>query len=182
MRAGEFSADATPTEQSAFAGTVTIMAQKTQLDVHQISSVNLGIYRAQFDRIVELGGIRIQPTDETGCIWKFAHPDSGERGRLLHVEGYLGGNGVVMSGRGMAYLITRQRFALALAFPSAPRTMWLTDANHKKLPRDDESLLPGGWPQEMIKSVIRLRFRKILIIDEAYLLRQIGLRSPDGLQ
>ncbi len=79
-------------------------------------------------------------------------------------------------------MITRQHFALALAFPSPPHTMWLTDANHKILPREDVSFLPAEWPREMVKKVIRLRFRKIIIIDESFLLRKIGLRTPDGPQ
>lgn len=158
------------------------MQYRTRLDVHRIDSINLGMYRSPFDKIVDLGGILIEPADQSGNVWKFAHPASGEKGRLLHVEGYLGERGVVMSGRGMAYIITRQHFALALAFPSPPRGIWLTDANHKVLPRDDVSFLPSEWPRGMIKKVIRLRFRKIIIIDESFLLRQIGLRSPDSPQ
>lgn len=158
------------------------MQYKTRLDVHQIDSINLGMYRSPFDKIVDLGGIEVAPVDQSGYVWKFTHPASGEKGRLLHMEGYLGDQPVVISARGMAYMITRQHFTLALAFPSPPRGMWLTDSNHKILPREDLSFLPPGWPREMIKKVIRLRFHKIIIIDESFLLRQIGLRSPDSPQ
>ena len=158
------------------------MQYKTRLDVHQINSINLGMYRTPFDKIVDLGGIHVEPADRSGYVWKFAHPGSGEKGRLLHVEGYLGEQGVVISGRGMAYMITRQHYTLALAFPSPPRGMWLTDANHKILPREDDSFVPAEWPKGLIKMVIRLRFRKIIIIDESFLLRQIGLRTPDSPQ
>lgn len=156
------------------------MQHKTRLDVHRINSVNVGIYRAKFNQVVDLGGIKLVPDDRTGCVWQFSHPGSGERGRMLHVDGYLGDNSVVMSGKGMAYMITRQQFALALAFPNSPRTMWLTEGNHKILPKNDVGMFPPEWPREMIKSVIRLRLRKIVIIDESFLLRQIGLRTPDS--
>lgn len=158
------------------------MQYKTSLDVHQIESINLGMYRSPFDKIIDLGGIQIEPADRSGYVWKFDHPGSGEKGRLLHMEGYLSERGVVISGRGMAYMITRQHYTLALAFASSPRRMWLTDSNHKILPREDVSFLPPEWPREMIKKVIRLHFRKIVIIDESFLLRQIGLRSPDSPQ
>ena len=158
------------------------MQRKTRLDVHQIQAVNLGMFRSAFDRIVELSGFQMQPGDNTGCVWNFQHPESGERGRLLHVEGYLGKGGINISVNGMAYLITRQHFTLALAFPSAPRTMWLTDSNHKVLPNGGEKQFPAEWPKEMIKRVIRSRFRKVVIIDESYLLQKIGLRTPASLR
>jgi hypothetical protein len=158
------------------------MPSKTRLDVHQIQSVNIGLYRTAFDKIVDLAGFQIQPTDQSGWVWEFQRPDSGGPGRLLHVEGFLSGGGVTISVEGTAYMITRQHFTLALAFPSAPRNMWLSDSNHKVLPKDDELSLPAGWPRELVAKVIRSRFRKVVIIDESFLLQKIGLRTPLSLR
>ncbi len=158
------------------------MPSKIRLDVHQIQAVNIGLYRTAFDKIVNLSGFEIRPADQSGCVWEFQRPDSGGPGRLLHVEAFLSGGGVTMSVEGTAYMITRQHFTLALAFPSAPRNMWLNESNHKVLPKDDESSLPPGWPPELVAKVIRSRFRRVVIIDESFLLRKIGLRAPLSLR
>ena len=152
--------------------------RKNRLDVHQIDSTNLGLYRDSFDRVVELSGFQLQPVQGSGYIWEFQHPPSNERGRLLHVEGFLRDSGMAMSVKGTAYLVTRQDFTLALAFPTSPRSLWLTDGKYKVIPKDEERAYPSAWPHEMVAKIVRSRFRKVVIIDESYLLRMIGLRTP----
>ena len=155
------------------------MLQLNKIDIHQIQSVNLGIIRTPFDRVMEVSGFSVRPVEGDASVWDFHHTASGEKGRLLHMEGFLGKRPVAVNGRGQAYLITRQGFTLALMFPSAPRRMKLNQANFKVLPPIAGKHYPQAWPAEMVSKVIRSRFRTIVLLDEAYLLKKIGLREPD---
>ncbi len=154
------------------------MVRKNRLDVHQIDTTNLAVYRDSFDRVMELSGFQLKPVPGTNFVWEFQHPPTSERGRLLHVEGYLRDGNVSMSVNGIAYMITRQDYTLALVFPTSPRTVWLTESNHKVLPKDGQKAYPATWPKELVAKIIRFRFRKLVIIDESYLLQLIGLRAP----
>jgi hypothetical protein len=127
---------------------------------------------------MELSGFRLKPVERSNCIWEFQHAESNEKGRLLHVEGFLSDGLLSMSVKGTAYMITRQDFTLALLFSSPARTMWLSQANYKVLSKDDPKVCPAEWPKEMIARVIRARFRTVVVLDEAFLLEKIGLRPP----
>ena len=148
-----------------------------RLDIHQIQTANLGIFRESFDRVAELPSLNLRPVEESICIWEFDCPQTGERGRLMDVDGFLSNGRVSLSVAGMAYLITRQGFTLALLFPAHPRRVRLTETNYKILPNEDRNAMPPHLPRDLISQVIRHRFRKILIVDQTYLLSKIGLRA-----
>lgn len=152
--------------------------RKSRLDVHHVQSTYIGIYREPFDKVMEISGFRLKPVERSNCVWEFHHPGSNERGRLLHVEGFLTEELVSMSVKGTAYMVTRQDYTLALLFSSPARAMWLSQSNYKVLPKDGAGICPEEWPREMVARVIRSRFRTVLVLDEAFLLEKIGLRPP----
>lgn len=156
------------------------MLRKNRVDVHNVQSTNLGIYREPFDKVVELTGFRLTPVQNSHCIWDFQHSESNEKGRLLHVQGFLAGGMVTMSARGTAYMVTRQNFTLALLFSSPPRGMWLSEEKFKVLPKESSRAYPPDWPQDLISKIIRARFRTVVILNEAALLEKIGLRGQQG--
>lgn len=153
--------------------------RKNLLDVFKINAVQLGIFRDPFDRVVELEGFVLTPVQGRSEIWEFKNPVTGQRGRLLNVGGYLGDEPVSLNTEGRAYMITRQDFTLALLFPGTPRRIKLNQTRYKIVPGDTgkKSLSPFNWPGELVARVIRLRFRNIFILEEEFLLRQIGLRG-----
>ena len=161
-------------------GPRTPMFRKNRLDVFPVHATNLGVLRDPFDKVVELSGFQLKPVGNSHCIWDFQHAESQEKGRLLHVEGFLGGGLVSMSVSGTAYMVTRQDFTLALLFSSQPRGMWLNDAKYKVLPKDESKFFPPEWPKEIISRIIRARFRTVVILDESVLLKKIGLRPQSG--
>ena len=153
------------------------MPPRNRLDVYNIQSVNVAIFREAFDRVVELTGFQLQPVKDSTYIWDFQHPETLSRGRLLHVEGFLREGLISMSNRGTAYLVTRQEYSLALVFPTAPRGMRLNKTSFKVISKEDRKAYPSGWPERAVAQVIRSRFRKFVILDEAFLLEIIGLRT-----
>ncbi len=152
------------------------MLRRNRIDVHPVQSTNLGVVRESFDKVVEFSGFQLKQVEHSHCIWDFHHPESNEKGRLLHVEGFFAGGLISMSVRGTAYLVTRQDFTLALFFSSRPRGMWLNEERYKILPRQAGKSFPPEWPLAMVSRIIRARFRTVVILDEAALLEQIGLR------
>lgn len=152
------------------------MLRKNRLDVFPVHNTNLGVLRDTFDKVVELSGFHLKPVENSHCIWDFQHAESQEKGRLLHVEGFLGAGLVSMSVRGTAYMVTRQDFTLALLFSTQPKGMWLTEAKYKVLSKEQPKLFPPEWPKEIISRIIRARFRTVIILDESVLLKEIGLR------
>ncbi|MEE8396228.1 MAG: hypothetical protein V3S29_09250 [bacterium] len=157
------------------------MAQMNLVDIHPIDSTNLGVYREPFDRVVDITGFTLWPVAGSNFVWDFQHPGTLERGRLLHVEGFLKGGSVALNHRGQAYVVTRQDFSLALLFPSTPRRISLGGGNYKILPKDSKKAFPAGWPRALISQIVRARFRTVVIINEAFLLEKIGLRSGPAL-
>ncbi len=153
------------------------VVRKSRLDLHKIQGINLGLFREAFDQVVSLEGILLRPSEDSSVIWGYENPFSGERGRMLDVEGFLGTGPVSLSFRGLVYTITRQGFTLALAFPAEPKRVQLNRTRHRVLSRREDLPLPSAWPEELIQNRIRLRFRRVAVLDEQYLLREIGLRS-----
>ena len=140
------------------------------LDVYRVQGVYLGILREAFDRVVELKGFRLTPVAGAPEVWEFRDPAASLRGRILNVAAYLQPDPVA--------LITRQDFTLALLFPGAPWRVNLNRTRHKPVALDGRLPYPDGWPPGLVTRVIRLRFRTVAILDESFLLRQIGLRAP----
>jgi hypothetical protein len=152
--------------------------RKNLLDVYRVHGVHLGVFREAFDRVVELEGFELTPAAGAPEVWEFRNPAAALRGRLLNVPGYLHPDPVALTTKGRAYLITRQDFTLALLFPGAPWRVALNRTRHKAVALDGRLPYPGEWPREMVTRVIRARFRTIVILDESFLLQQIGLRAP----
>ena len=157
------------------------MDQKNRLDLHQIDHVHVGIFRESFERVAPLNGYVLQPLPDVSCTWEFRSSEGSERGRLLDVAGYLADSRVALSARGLLYMTTRQGFTLALLFPAGPRRLRLSEARYKVVGGDPASLAPAGWPEAPITRVIQVRWRKVLLLDEKFLLGLIGLR-PNVLQ
>ena len=155
--------------------------QTNKVDIHQIHSINLGLNRESFERVVDLSGFLLTPFGDTHYIWDFQHPETGEQGRLLHVEGFLGGGGVSFSVKGQAYLITRQGLTLALLFPISSRRKILNPAAYKIIPKTKKKIIPVSWPLEMVSKVIRSNFRQVVIINESFLLEKIGLKTTKSV-
>ena len=152
--------------------------RKNLLDIYPVGSGHVGIFRDPFEKVMELEGFELTPTENASEIWEFSHPDSGIRGRLLNVEGFLGDEPVSLTTRGRAYMITRQNFTLALLFPGSPRRLKLSESRFKVVAKDsDPGAVLAAWPAAAIDKVIRHRFRNIVILEEAFLLQQIGLRG-----
>ena len=152
--------------------------RKNLLDVYAIHGHYLGVFREAFDRVMELEGFELAPVNGAPEVWEFRNPETGQRGRLLNVSGYLHPDPVALTTKGRTYMITRQDFTLALLFPGAPWRLRLNQTRHKPVALDGRLPYPAEWPREMVTRVIRARFRNIVILNEPFLLEQIGLRAP----
>ncbi|HKI98494.1 MAG TPA: hypothetical protein VKB51_08495 [bacterium] len=152
--------------------------RKNLLDVYRVHDAYLGIYREAFDRVMELQGFELTPVPEAPEVWEFRNPDEALHGRLLNVAGYLHPDPVALTTKGRAYMITRQNFTLALLFPGSPWRLHLNRTRYKLISQERSMLYPVEWPREMVTRVIRTRFRNLVILNEAFLLQQIGLRAP----
>ncbi len=151
--------------------------RKSLLDVFQFHDHHLGLFRESFDRVVELAGFELTPVEGVAEVWNFRGPRSGQRGRLIDVSGFLFEVPVALTTRGRAYMITRQDFTLALLLPGAPQRLKLTDIKYSVVQPRRRRPYPEQWPAELVTRVIRYRWHNIVILNEAYLLRQIGLRG-----
>jgi hypothetical protein len=151
--------------------------RKNLLDIYQVHAFRLGIFRDVFDRVVELKGFELTPVEGAPESWEFRIPETGQRGRLLNVGGYLSEDRVSLTTRGRAYMVTRQDFTLGLLFPGTPRRIRLNQTRFKLVPLQPKPPYPARWPQGMVTRVIRLRFRNVIILEESFLLQQIGLRG-----
>jgi hypothetical protein len=152
--------------------------RKNELDVYRVHEVYLGVFREAFDRVAELQGFELSPVPGAPEVWEFRDPGSLARGRLLNVEGHLHPDPVSLNTRGRAYMITRQSFTLGLLFPGAPWRVRLSRTRHKAVALEGRMPYPDAWPRELVARAIRLRWRTVVILDESYLLQQIGLRAP----
>lgn len=152
--------------------------RKNILDIYRVHGHRLGVFRDAFERVMELRGFELTPVNGAPEIWNFRSAESGLRGRLLDVASYLDPEPVSLNTTGRAYMITRQDYTLALLFPGAPSRMRLNETRHTVVPPERMPSLPALWPREMIARVIRTRFRNTVILNEAFLLEQIGLRAP----
>jgi hypothetical protein len=155
--------------------------RKNLLDIFRINGTNLAIHREPFERVMELEGFELTPVGNRPEIWEFRNPVTGQRGRLMNVQGYLNDDPVFLNTEGRAYMITRQDFTLALLFPGIPRRIKLNKTRHKVLPlgAGRNPLAPASWPDGTVTRAIRVRFSNILILEEEFLLRQIGLRGTE---
>lgn len=151
--------------------------RKSLLDVFPFDPFHLGVYRESFDRVAELAGFELTPVEGATEMWNFRNLKSGQRGRLLDVAGFLSDAPVALSTRGRAYMVTRQDFTLALLFPGAPWRIKLSQAKYKVVTAATRPQCPNAWPEKLVTRVIRFRFRNIVIVDEEFLLQQIGLRG-----
>ena len=152
-------------------------ARKSLLDTYAVNGATLGLSREPFDRVVELKGFELTPVEGAPEVWQFQHARNGLRGRLLDVTGFLYDVPVALSTRGRAYMVTRQDFTLALVLPGVPKRLKLNEIKYSIVPRDKRLPYPNVWPAELITRVIRFRWRNIVILNETYLLKQIGLRG-----
>lgn len=152
--------------------------RKNLLDVYRVHGHYLGVFREAFDRVLELEGFELTPVNAAPEVWEFRSAEAAIRGRLLNVAGYLHPDPVALTTKGRTYMITRQDFTLALLLPGAPWRLRLNQTRHKPVPVDGRPPYPADWPREMVTRVIRTRFRNIIILNESFLLEQIGLRAP----
>lgn len=157
----------------------TQIQRKNLLDVFRLTAGYIGVYRETFDRVTELDGFELTPVGDTSDTWEFRNPMTGQRGRLLDVDGHLSDDPIAINTRGRAYMITRQDFTLALLFPGNPQRIRLNESRYKVLHPEASRrpLFPPEWPEGLVAKVIRMRLRKILILEEIFLLKQIGLRG-----
>ena len=151
--------------------------RKNLLDVYRVNSYQLGVYRESFDKVMQLEGMELTPYEDVSAVWNFRNPTTGQRGRLLNIGGYLSDEPISLNTKGRAYMITRQDFTLALLFPGVPRRYKLNTTRYKLVPKEKQSVFPENWPEELIVRVIRFRFRNVAILNEGFLLREIGLRG-----
>lgn len=148
------------------------------LDVYRVHGHHLAVFREAFDRVLELQGFELTPVNGTPEVWEFRSAEASLRGRLLDVTAYLHSEPVALTTKGRTYMITRQEFTLALLLPGAPWRLRLNQTRHKPVPLEGRLPYPEQWPQELVSRVIRTRFRNVIILNEAFLLEQIGLRAP----
>ncbi|MBI3993982.1 MAG: hypothetical protein HY342_11965 [Candidatus Lambdaproteobacteria bacterium] len=153
------------------------MQAKNRLDIYRINGVRLGVFREPFDRVGELAGYSVRAVAGNPTCWEFSNPETNEHGRLLDVMGLLCGQHVKLSSNAMAYMVTRQGYTLALLFPGSPRRIRLNLVRFRILKEEKEFAYPEEWPRELIARVIKVRFRQVVIINENFLLSQIGLRD-----
>ncbi len=151
--------------------------RKNLLDVYPVAGRHLGIFREPFERVQALHGLELRPVEAQPECWDFNNPLSGERGRLLSMGAFLSTAPITLNTQGRAYMVTRQDYTLALLFPGAPKRIKLNETRHTILVGSRGSPYPQEWPEGLVQQVIRLRFRTIVILDEVFLLRQIGLRA-----
>lgn len=151
--------------------------RKNLLDVYPVAGYHLGIFREPFERVQALHGLELRPVVEQPECWDFHNPVSGERGRLLSMSAYLSSDPIALNTQGRSYMVTRQDFTLALLFPGAPKRIKLNETRHTIIVGSRRPTYPEEWPKGVVQQVIRLRFRTIVILDEVFLLRQIGLRA-----
>ena len=152
--------------------------RKNILDIHRVHGYRLGVFRDAFERVVELKGFQLTPVNGAPEIWNFNSAESGLRGRLLDVVSYLAPEPVSLNTEGRAYMITRQDYTLALVFPGAPTRLRLNEVRHTVVDLQRKQPFPAHWPREMVGSVIRYRLRNTILLNDAFLLEQIGLRAP----
>ena len=152
------------------------MTPKNRLDIHKIRGFYLGVFREPFEQVVPLEGFLLRPDADSSIIWNFENPATGDRGRFLNVAGFLEGSPVSLSSSALAYSITRQGFTLALVFPGEPRRILLNRARYTPLRLDERPELPPEWPTGMVQRRIKLRWRRISILNEQFFLSMIGLR------
>ena len=148
------------------------------LDIYPVHGCWLGIFREAFDRVLELRGFQLTPVPDVPEVWNFRVPEPALRGRLLDIAAFLRPDPVALTTKGRTYLITRQDYTLALLLPGAPWRLNLSRTRHKPVALDGRLPYPDTWPRELVTRVIRARFRTVVILDEAFLLQQIGLRAP----
>ena len=171
-----------PPTRQRLAGTTTsrpflIARRNNLLDIYRVDDNRLGIFREPFERVMEFKGFEISQVEGATEVWNFRNSASGQKGRLLNVNGFLNEALNSISTQGRAYMITRQEFTLALFFPGKPRRIKLNQSRYKTVPIEEKKPIPPHWPREMVTRVIRLRFSNIFILDESFLLQQIGLRG-----
>lgn len=152
--------------------------RKNLLDIYPIGNHHVGLFRDPFERVMELEGFELTPTQQASEVWEFRHLASGLRGRLLNVESYLEDRPLSLTVKGRTYMITRQDFTLALLLPGRPRRIKLSETRYKVVSgRNSRNPFPVNWPEDAVNRVIRHRFRTITILEEGFLLRHIGLRG-----
>jgi len=145
--------------------------------VFKCRGFHLGVHREPFTRVMELPGLELIPVEGATEVWGFRQPMGGVRGRLIDVVGYLHDDPISLNGHGRTYMVTRQDFTLALLFPGTPFQINLNEVRYKELKPGEKPYYPPNWPQEMVSRVIRYKWNNIIILDEAFLLKQIGLRG-----
>ena len=150
--------------------------RKNVLDIFQIGAFHLGVLREAFDWVEVLQGYELSPVSEHPEQWSFQNRQSGRKGRLLDMGGYLSADPIALNTQARAYMTTRQDFSLALLFPGSPKRIRLNETKYTQVPQRQKVGLPEEWPTEMVRDIIKVRFRHICILDDAFLLQQIGLR------
>jgi len=152
-----------------------VTPRTNRYDVYRIQNVHLGVAREAFDRVVNLSGFQLRPTDQP-YLWDFRHSHGGERGRLLHVEGFLGGTSIALLPGSQAYLVEHKGKTRGLLFPPTPKRMRVNYEAHRVVPLEKLKGFPSHWPKQLVSKVLRVRIRDLVLLDQAFLL-DITLRK-----
>ena len=153
------------------------MSRASRYDVHRIQNVQLAVNRESFDQVTDLKGFHLRPT-ASSYLWDFQHGPSGNKGRLLHVEGFLGGPTISLQPSGQAYLVSLKGKTLALLFPGQPKRLKLVLSHYRAIPLEKFKGLPPAWPPEIADKIFRVRLRDLVIMNEYYLLETMQQKQP----
>lgn len=153
------------------------MALAIPYDIHRIQNVHLAVNRQSFDNVVDLAGFQFRPT-HLPYLWEFQHTGLHQKGRLVHVAGFLGGNAIAMQPKAQIYLVDRNSKAEGLIFPSPAKRMRINLEAHRTLSLDGYKGLPKEWPLEMVEKIIRVRMREIVLLKENFLLELNRQKQP----
>ena len=161
-------------------GATLYSQRKNLLDIYQSQDFYLGIHREPFYRVASLTGLELRPVEGTSEVWQFRQPSGGLQGRLIDVTGYLHDKPIEFGGDGKTYMVTRQDFTLALLFSGNPWRINLNEVRYKELELNPGKFFPSDWPAGLVSRVIRHKWRNILVLNESFLLKQIGLRTSSS--
>ena len=141
----------------------------TRLDIHPVEDIQLGIFRDPFERVETLSGYLLRPSKLSPVVWGF-RKGSAPAGYLMDVAGHLLSSYATFPQNGTVYLLNHKGHRMGLLFPPPSYSLDLTRTKVKILPGETPALYPEGWPGKLVTAVIRYRFRKVIVLNERFLL------------
>ena len=153
------------------------VSRASRYDIHRIQNIQLAVHRESFDQVTDLAGYQLRPTAEP-FLWDFQHNRSGNKGKLLHVEGFLGGSSIALQPHGQAYLVAMKGKTLGLLFPGVPKRMKLIPSHYRAIALEKYKGLPQDWPREIAEKILRVRMRELIFLNEFFLLDIAQQKTP----